>query len=81
MLIDETPPCVSPLRGRYAVLICSRQIGQGSATPQMAGQGLALREPPGRAMTALRCLTREPAIACAPRLVLTLPGGSDGSDN
>jgi len=46
MLIDETPPCVSLLRGRYAVLICSRQIGQGSATPQMAGQEPALREPP-----------------------------------
>ena len=54
---------------------------QESATPQMADQRLARRESPGWPRTVLRRLTRGVALACAPRLVLDQPGGSEGSDN
>lgn len=46
-----------------------------SATPQMAGQRLARREPSERAMTALQHWPMEPTIACVLRLVLTLSEG------
>jgi hypothetical protein len=52
---------------------------QASATPQMAGQRLARREPPESTMTALQRLTRETTIACALCLVLALSGGSEST--
>ena len=51
-------------------------LWQVNATPQMTHQGRARREPPKNALPALRRLTREMAIACAPRLVRTFLGGS-----
>ena len=50
---------------------------QERATPQMAPQRLARREPPGCASSALQLLPRAPAIAGELRLDLAHPGGSE----
>ena len=51
---------------------------QEGATPQMAGQRLARREPRKWPNTALRPLERATAIPCGTRLVLGHLRGSDG---
>ncbi|SCZ60992.1 hypothetical protein SAMN03097708_02068 [Thiohalomonas denitrificans] len=63
-----------------AVSCKARFAGNGApfprnATPQMAGQRLARREPPKNAMTALRTPSLESALRASLRLSESAPGG------